>query len=172
MDLAPPINGAVATQDGIVADQPVAATTVVNAPSPLPPRRATSSTAATTSQPAATVDHPSTAPAVEGPTAEQVHPSAQAPTASMDPNKPSSESAPTALPTNPATHPAEQKRAAEKEHPKVIKREVEKTKAAEREIKGESPLGTVVTGLEDDRLWTMLRRFDVVRAVSTTRPSS
>jgi hypothetical protein len=84
----------------------------------------------------------------------------------MDPNKPSSESAPTALPTNPATHPAEQKRAAEKEHPKVIKREVEKTKAAEREIKGESPLGTVVTGLEDDRLWTMLRRFDVVRAVS------
>ncbi|OCF31032.1 hypothetical protein I316_07303 [Kwoniella heveanensis BCC8398] len=98
-----------------------------------------------TTQPA---DHPS-------------HPQAQAPTASIDPNKPSSESAPTALPTNPATHPEEQKRALQDEHPAVIGREVEKTKAEARELKGEPPKGTVVHGLEDDRLWAMLRRFDV-----------
>ncbi|WVQ99136.1 hypothetical protein IAU59_006268 [Kwoniella sp. CBS 9459] len=89
------------------------------------------------------------------------HPQAQAPTASIDPHKPSSESAPTALPTNAATHPEEQKRAIQDEHPAVIGREVEKTKAEARELKGEAPKGTVVHGLEDDRLWAMLRRFDV-----------
>ncbi|WVF71771.1 hypothetical protein IAT40_006579 [Kwoniella sp. CBS 6097] len=98
-----------------------------------------------TTQPA---DHPS-------------HPQAQAPTASIDPHKPSSESAPTALPTNAATHPEEQKRAIQDEHPAVVGREIEKTKAEARELKGEAPKGTVVHGLEDDRLWAMLRRFDV-----------
>jgi hypothetical protein len=52
------------------------------------------------------------------------------------------------------------------EHPEVIKREVEKTKAAEREVKGEKPLGTVVRGVEDDRLYAMLRMFDTVRPFS------
>ena len=93
---------------------------------------------------------------------QPIPPAEQAPTATIDPNIPSSESAPTALPTNPATHPQEQKEAIENEHPAVVAREVEKTKAAEREIKGEKPKGTVVAGLEDDRLWQMLRRFDVV----------
>lgn len=65
------------------------------------------------------------------------------------------------MPTNPATHPEEQKEAIKEEHPQVIKREVEKTKAEERDLKGEKPQGTVVAGLEDDRLWAMLRRFDV-----------
>ncbi|WWD17538.1 hypothetical protein CI109_101979 [Kwoniella shandongensis] len=88
------------------------------------------------------------------------HPSAQAPTASIDPHKPSSESAPTALPTNPTTHPEEQKQAIKDEHPAVVHREVEKTKAEAREMKGEKPQGTVINGIEDDRLWAMLRRFD------------
>lgn len=101
--------------------------------------------------------HPSTASHPADPTAR-----AQAPTATMDPNKPSSESAPTALPTNPTTNPKEQKEAIKNEHPEVVKREVEKTKAAEREIKGEKPKGTIVMGLEDDRLYAMLRMFDRV----------
>lgn len=90
------------------------------------------------------------------------HLASKTPTSTIDPNVPSSESAPTALPTNPSTHPEEQKEAIKNEHPAVIHREVEKTKAAAREIKGEKPKGTVVAGLEDDRLWQMLRRFDVV----------
>ncbi|WRT66094.1 uncharacterized protein IL334_003047 [Kwoniella shivajii] len=97
-----------------------------------------------------------------GTTASAAHAGqAQAPTASIDPFKPSSESAPTALPTNATTHPEEQKRAMQNEHPAVVHREVEKTKAETRELKGEKPQGTVVSGLEDDRLWAMLRRFDV-----------
>lgn len=93
------------------------------------------------------------------------NPSTGPATSTMDPNVPSSESAPTALPTNPSTHPGEQAQAVRDEHPAVVTREVEKTKAEEREIKGEKPEGTVVAGLEDDRLWTMLRRFDGVRLV-------
>ena len=101
--------------------------------------------------------HPSTESHPVDPTAPK-----QAPTASIDPNIPSSESAPTALPTNPNTHPEEQKEAIKHEHPAVIGREVEKTKAAEREVKGEAPLGTIVRGIEDDRLYAMLRMFDTV----------
>ena len=92
---------------------------------------------------------------------------AQSATATMDPNIPSSESAPTALPTNPATHPDDQKQAVKDEHPAVVAREVEKTKGEEREFKGEKPEGTIVAGLEDDRLFTMLRRFDRVRRYTT-----
>ncbi|ORX36894.1 hypothetical protein BD324DRAFT_627598 [Kockovaella imperatae] len=66
-----------------------------------------------------------------------------------------------AIPTNPSTSPAEAKQAAKKSHPAVVAREVEKTKAEQRELKGKPPKGTVVAGLEDDRLWAMLRRFDV-----------
>jgi hypothetical protein len=98
--------------------------------------------------------HPSTNSNPSNPTA---------PTASIDPNIPSSESAPTALPTNANTHPAEQKEALKHEDPVVVRREVEKTKAAEREVKGEAPLGTIVRGIEDDRLNAMLRMFDTVR---------
>jgi hypothetical protein len=104
--------------------------------------------------------HPSTVSHAADPTAPK-----QAPTASIDPNIPSSESAPTALPTNPKTNPKEQKEAIKNEHPEVIKREVEKTRAAEREIKGEKPIGTVVRGIEDDRLYAMLRMFDTVSLV-------
>jgi hypothetical protein len=71
-------------------------------------------------------------------------------------------SAPTALPTGPDTNPSEQKEAIKKAGPKAVAREVEKTKGAEREIKGEPVGGTIVKGVEDDRLYAMLRRFDVV----------
>ncbi|ODN79885.1 hypothetical protein, variant [Cryptococcus amylolentus CBS 6039] len=101
------------------------------------------------------------APSTDIPTAPGEQPTASHPTASTDPHKPSSESAPTALPTNPATSPEEQKHAIKEEHPQVVKREVEKTKAEAREIKGEPAQGTIVHGVEDDRLWAMLRRFDV-----------
>jgi hypothetical protein len=109
--------------------------------------------------------HPSTESHPADPTAPK-----QAPTASIDPNIPSSESAPTALPTNPNTHPAEQKEAIKNEHPEALKREVEKTKAAEREIKGEKPLGTIVRGIEDDRLYAMLRMFDTVSPLRSRSP--
>ncbi|KAK4684455.1 hypothetical protein P7C73_g5722, partial [Tremellales sp. Uapishka_1] len=99
---------------------------------------------------------PSTATDAESKT----HHSHKAPTSTMDPNVPTSESAPTALPTNPTTHPEEQRQALKDEKPSVVAREVEKTKAEEREIKGEAPEGTIVHGLEDDRLYAMLRRFD------------
>ncbi|KAK4686220.1 hypothetical protein P7C73_g3921, partial [Tremellales sp. Uapishka_1] len=99
---------------------------------------------------------PSTATDVD----TKTHASDKAPTATMDPFVPSSESAPTALPTNPTTHPSELKQALKEEDPAVVKREVEKTKAEERDLKGEKPLGTLVSGLEDDRLFAMLRRFD------------
>ncbi|EIW70937.1 hypothetical protein TREMEDRAFT_73606 [Tremella mesenterica DSM 1558] len=99
------------------------------------------------------------------PTLPLVHPSTDlnpnaVPSATIDPDKPSSESSPTALPTNPNTNPTEQAKAMKEEHPAVVNREIEKTKAAEREVKGERPLGTMVRGLEDDRLWAMLRAFD------------
>lgn len=88
-------------------------------------------------------------------------------TSTIDPTVPSSQSQPTALPTNAETHPAEQRAAVKDEHPHVVGREVEKTKAEERDLKGERPEGTVIRGLEDDRLWAMLRRFDVVRLPSS-----
>nr|ODN82538.1 hypothetical protein L203_05347 [Cryptococcus depauperatus CBS 7841] len=107
------------------------------------------------------------APSTESPTTSlQFDQDRSTPTATIDPNKPSWESAPTALPTNPTTHPAEQKEAVKNEHPAVVRREVEKTKAEERDLKGENPLGTVVHGLEDDRLWAMLRRFDVASQIT------
>jgi hypothetical protein len=107
-------------------------------------------------------------------------------TSTIDPNVPSALSGPTALPTNPSTHPAEQRAAIQREKPEVVAREVEKTKGEEREIKGEPVGGTVVKGVEDDRLFAMLRRFDNVscqldrskltrrtsRTYSTPRPSS
>jgi hypothetical protein len=85
-------------------------------------------------------------------------------TSTIDPNVPSHESAPTALPTGPATHPVEQQQALKDEHPHVVGREIEKTKAEARELKGEKPVGTLVVGLEDDRLYAMMRRFDTVRS--------
>lgn len=73
-------------------------------------------------------------------TSEQLPPyqlNGNTPSSAMDPDIPLSPSRPTELPANPATSPAEQKAAIRNEHPAVVGREVEKTKAEEREIKGE-----------------------------------
>jgi len=40
--------------------------------------------------------------------------------------------------------------------------ELEKKAAEKREIHGHPPVGTIVVGIEDDRLWAGLRRFDKV----------
>jgi hypothetical protein len=106
------------------------------------------------------------------PLTHPAHPSNQPATSTIDPNIPSNQSAPTALPTNASTSPHEQRMAMRNEHPAVINREIEKTKAEERDLKGEKPKGTVVSGIEDDRLWAMLRRFDVVSPVPKTRGNS
>lgn len=120
-------------------------------PPPIPPRMTQDPHPATASH--ATASHPS------DPTAPN-----QTPTSTINPDIPSAHSAPTALPTNPSTHPSAQKDAINNASPALIKREVEKTKGAERELKGEAPLGTIVKGLEDDRLHAMLRMFDRVCA--------
>jgi hypothetical protein len=136
---------------------PAPATVVVPAPEEVPPPPVPKDEPLAQHARVADTSHPSTDSHPADPVAPKT-----APTASIDPNIPSSESAPTALPTNANTHPDEQKEAIKHEHPEVIKREVEKTKAAEREIKGEPALGTIVRGIEDDRLNAMLRMFDTV----------
>lgn len=169
-EAAPPVDVAI---EPISAPAPVAVSAVPADASATPGRAAAPPNKEAHEVPAqqhrvSDTTHPSTESHPDDPTAPK-----QAPTASIDPNIPSSQSAPTALPTNPNTHPAEQKASLEKEHPQVVKREVEKTKAAQREIKGERPLGTVVRGIEDDRLYAMLRRFDTVslKSLSLARPA-
>lgn len=68
-----------------------------------------------------------------------------------------------ALPTAPDIHPEKQAQALNSGdvHPVTVAREVEKAKAGQRELKGKKPKGTVVEGIEDDRLWMLMRRFDV-----------
>lgn len=43
-----------------------------------------------------------------------------------------------------------------------VDREMEKHRGAIREVKGHQAQGTVVPGIEDDRLWAMFRRFNNV----------
>ncbi|KAJ9095999.1 hypothetical protein QFC21_005362 [Naganishia friedmannii] len=71
-----------------------------------------------------------------------------------------------ALPTAPTVHPEAQ--AAEldavgERDPGLVAAQVEKSKGDRRELKGLEPKGTVVQGIEDDKLWALMRRFDVVR---------
>lgn len=67
-----------------------------------------------------------------------------------------------ALPTDPSVGSTEKVAAVAKEDPKVVNAELEKTAAEQREMLGESTGGTIVEGVEDDQLWTLLRRFDMV----------
>jgi hypothetical protein len=74
------------------------------------------------------------------------------------------------LPTAPAVHPEAQADALAEEDPHVVAKEVEKMKADRREVEGKEPGGTIIQGLEDDKLWTLLRRFDLVsRIVKVSR---
>lgn len=67
-----------------------------------------------------------------------------------------------ALPTAPAVNPDQQAAHLHKEPEHVIGREVEKAKADRRDVMGVKPQGRIVEGIEDDRLFAMLRRFDIV----------
>lgn len=73
-----------------------------------------------------------------------------------------------ALPTAPDVHPENQKEAIENGdvHPETLAREVEKAKGDKREIMGKAPKGTIVEGMEDDQVYTLLRRFDIVRTMN------
>ncbi|KAL7421556.1 hypothetical protein Q5752_003325 [Cryptotrichosporon argae] len=141
------------TNDALTNDPTATRALVVEPPPPVVDAPALAPAGSDVAAHAPAPDVPTTSPGTDT--------AAAAPTSTIDPDKPSAESAPTALPTNPTTHPAEQAEAVKDEHPAVVGREIEKTKAAERELKGEPPKGTVVHGIEDDRLWAMLRRFDV-----------
>lgn len=46
----------------------------------------------------------------------------------------------------------------------VLERQLDRVKAAEREDVGVAPLPTLVPGLHDSVVWTLRRRFDVVRS--------
>ncbi|KAI5453283.1 hypothetical protein NCC49_006306 [Naganishia albida] len=68
-----------------------------------------------------------------------------------------------ALPTAPNVHPEVQEREIEevgKRDPGLVAAQVEKTRADRRQLKGKEEGGTVVQGIEDDKLWALLRRFD------------
>lgn len=67
-----------------------------------------------------------------------------------------------ALPTAPGVHPAKQQEAIDDGHAssETIAREVEKAKADKREMQGKLPKGTIVEGMEDDKLFMLLRKFD------------
>lgn len=66
------------------------------------------------------------------------------------------------LPLGADAHPeAQEKRLAEAPDHKVDA-QIEKVKGDEREEQGEDAEGTIVDGLEDDKLWALIRRFNVV----------
>ena len=67
------------------------------------------------------------------------------------------------LPLGSDVHPVHQAAALEHAPDHVVNAQVEKHKADKRELYGLEPQGTIVPGLEDDKLWAMLRRFDNVR---------
>lgn len=66
------------------------------------------------------------------------------------------------LPLGSDVHPVHQAAALADAPDHLVNAQVEKHKADRREVFGEEPQGTIVPGLEDDKLWAMIRRFDVV----------
>lgn len=66
------------------------------------------------------------------------------------------------LPTAPGVHPAKQQEAIDAGHAssETVAREVEKAKGDKREMQGKAPKGTIVEGIEDDKLFMLLRKFD------------
>lgn len=66
------------------------------------------------------------------------------------------------LPLGQQVHPVHQAAALQDAPDSLVNAQVEKHKADKRELYGEAPKGTIVPGMEDDKLWTMLRRFDAV----------
>ena len=66
------------------------------------------------------------------------------------------------LPLGSDVHPVSQAAALEDAPDHLVNAQIEKQKADKRELEGKEPQGTIVPGFEDDRLWAMIRRFDVV----------
>ncbi|GAA6041850.1 hypothetical protein JCM8097_004506 [Rhodosporidiobolus ruineniae] len=75
------------------------------------------------------------------------------------------------LPLGHDVHPVHQAAALEDAPDHLVNAQIEKQKADKREIMGEEPGGTIVPGLEDDKLWAMIRRFDVQIAHTLTPPT-
>ncbi|GAA5962521.1 hypothetical protein JCM3765_003716 [Sporobolomyces pararoseus] len=65
------------------------------------------------------------------------------------------------LPLGSDIHPVHQAAALSDAPDHLVNAQVEKQKADKRELHGEEPKGTIVPGMEDDKLWAMIRRFDV-----------
>jgi hypothetical protein len=73
----------------------------------------------------------------------------------------------------PIAHPEAQQhleKLSDEEKEENVEVEVEKAKAAKRDLIGAPPKGTVVSGIEDDQLWAMMRKFDDVGYPSNSLP--
>lgn len=66
------------------------------------------------------------------------------------------------LPVGQDVHPAEQAAAVDKAPAQLVHAQVKKLQGAERELKGEPEQGHLVPGIEDDKLFAMMRRFNQV----------
>ncbi|GAA5988760.1 hypothetical protein JCM11641_006530 [Rhodosporidiobolus odoratus] len=75
------------------------------------------------------------------------------------------------LPLGHDVHPVHQAAALQDAPDHLVNAQVEKHKADKREIYGEEPQGTIVPGLEDDKLWAMIRRFDIQITHTLTPPT-
>ncbi|GAA5892908.1 uncharacterized protein JCM6883_007510 [Sporobolomyces salmoneus] len=75
------------------------------------------------------------------------------------------------LPLGHDIHPVHQAAALSEAPDHLVNAQVEKHKADKREVMGEEPKGTIVPGMEDDKLWAMIRRFDVQIAHVLTPPT-
>lgn len=64
------------------------------------------------------------------------------------------------LPLGAGTHPGDQADRLPDAPEHLVEAQAEKVKGDEREERGEEAGGTVVAGLEDDKLWALLRRFN------------
>lgn len=73
----------------------------------------------------------------------------------------------TTLPLGSSIHPIEQAKEVQNAPHHVVEKEVKKKRDAEQRLMGEEVDGNIVDGLEDDQVWTMLRRFNYVSRLST-----
>jgi len=75
------------------------------------------------------------------------------------------------LPLGSDIHPVHQAAALSDAPDHLVNAQIEKQKADKRELHGLEPKGTIVPGMEDDKLWAMIRRFDVVSFPSVSSRS-
>lgn len=76
------------------------------------------------------------------------------------------------LPLGSQVDPVDQAKALNEAPSHVVAKEAEKVKANKREERGERPKGTIINGIEDDQLWTMLRRFNMQVSQVLSPPTS